>query len=183
MIVPLFSWYSQPEQDPLDSLYLTKKGEDPTLSMWSDRRFVRDDPDVRDLSAFFLKLNKERVEMAYDNQVISFSHFLPRQELIFSNGPPVAISGGDPYPSFNFSRVAGSAGLDRQVRTLGSRLHVYGHQHRNRNLEIEGVTYISHCLGYPQERTSGRILGLEFGPRLVWDGVSVADKSAGVAAG
>ena len=151
--------------------------------MWSDRRFVRDDLDVRDLSAFFLKLNKERVEMAYDNQVISFSHFLPRQELIFSNGPPVAISGGDPYPSFNFSRVAGSAGLDRQVRTLGSRLHVYGHQHRNRNREIEGVTYISHCLGYPQERTSGRILGLEFGPRLVWDGASVADKSAGVAAG
>jgi predicted phosphodiesterase len=175
-IVPLFSWYSEPEQASSDSLYLPKEGEDPTLAMWSDRRFIRDEQEVNDLAAYFLKLNGKRSEATYDSEVISFSHFLPRQELMFSNGPPTKSGGRDPHPSFNFSRVAGSAGLDLQIRTLGSRAHIYGHQHRNRIREIDGVTYISHCLGYPQERELGRILGLDDGPKLVWDGSVVVDE-------
>jgi predicted phosphodiesterase len=175
-IVPLFSWYSESEQAASDSLYLPKEGEDPTLSMWSDRRFIRDEPEVKDLAAYFLKLNGKRFEATYDSEVISVSHFLPRQELMFSNGPPTKSGGRDPHPSFNFSRVAGSAGLDLQIRTLGSRSHIYGHQHRNRIREIDGVTYISHCLGYPQERELGRILGLDDGPKLVWDGSVVVDE-------
>jgi len=34
-LVPLFSWYSQPEDGP-DSLYLAKPGEDLSNRMWSD---------------------------------------------------------------------------------------------------------------------------------------------------
>jgi hypothetical protein len=53
---------------------------------------------------------------------------------------------------------------------MGSRVHAYGHQHRNRAVEIEGVLYISHCLGYPYERNSGRIGYFEPGPRVIWEG-------------
>ncbi|HET8707810.1 MAG TPA: hypothetical protein VFM46_16025, partial [Pseudomonadales bacterium] len=62
------------------------------------------------------------------------------------------LLGNDPTPGFNFSRVAGTWELDKQLRHLGSQIHVYGHQHRNRDLVIEEVRYISHCLGYPKER-------------------------------
>ena len=87
--------------------------------------------------------------------VISFSHFLPRVELVFSDWERFRAGGGvtgnDRAPEFNFTRVAGCRQLDAQLRKLGSTLHLYGHQHRNRDREIDGVRYVSHCLGYPPE--------------------------------
>jgi hypothetical protein len=179
-IVPLFSWYSEPDQNAADSLFLPKTGEDPDLSMWSDRRFIRTDPKVPNLAAYFLELNRERVDAEYGSTVISFSHFLPRQELIFSSGSKVKAVGGDPHPGFNFSRVAGSSGLDSQIRAVNARLHVYGHQHRNRFREIDGVTYISNCLGYPRERELGHITDVKDGPALVWDGAVVEHHGIGL---
>src|SRR5262249_33190939 len=107
----------------------------------------------------------------YDAPVISFSHFLPRTDLMF---PPQTRGGGHPafWPAragFNFSRVAGTWALDQQIRELGSRVHAYGHKHRNKSVLIDGVVYVSHCLGYPHERKSGRIGHFEAGPRLIWD--------------
>lgn len=170
-IVPLFSWYLKPEEGP-DSLYSPKAGEDTTLSMWSDDHFVRWPEAARPAADFFLRLNERCVAREYDAPVISFSHFLPRKELIYGIAArrPSGKWPADPHPAFNFSRVAGCRGLDAQVRRIGASIHVYGHQHRNRFREIEGVTYISHCLGYPRERETGHIHGLDGGPRLIWDG-------------
>ena len=169
-IVPLFSWYLKPEEGP-DSLFTPKAGEDETLSMWSDGHFVTWPETARPAAEYFLDANERSISRDYDAPVISFSHFLPRRELIFGGPAPRRWGGspGDPHPAFNFSRVAGCRGLDAQIRRLGSTVHVYGHQHRNRFREIEGVTYISHCLGYPRERENGHIRGLAGGPRLVWD--------------
>ena len=69
----------------------------------------------------------------------------------------------DRNPQFHFSRVAGSDLIDKQIRQIGSVLHVYGHQHINRDRKIDGVHYISHCLGYPNERKRGVIKGIEQG--------------------
>ena len=169
-IVPLFSWYLKPEEGP-DSLYTPKSGEDETLSMWSDDHFFRWPETARPAAEFFLGVNERNISRTYEAPLISFSHFLPRRELIFGMPAPRRWGGspGDPHPGFNFSRVAGCRGLDVQIRRLGSTLHVYGHQHRNRFREIDGVTYVSHCLGYPRERENGHIRGLDGGPRLVWD--------------
>ena len=78
----------------------------------------------------------------------------------------------DPNPRFNFSRVAGTSALDTQIRRLGSIIHVYGHQHRNRDRVIDGVHYVSHCLGYPVERSRGVVRGIDEGVREVWPGSS-----------
>jgi predicted phosphodiesterase len=154
-IVPLFSWYVKPEEGP-DSLFIEKRGEDPSLSMWADNHFVRwPDQDVAPTPADrFLLLNEPFIERDFDAPVISFSHFLPRADLIRRTRGEIERLGPGPrdrHPEFNFSRVAGSAGIERQIRRLGSRVHVYGHQHRDRTREIDGVRYVSRCLGYPKE--------------------------------
>jgi hypothetical protein len=102
---------------------------------------------------YFLDLNESRVRAEYAVSRISFSHFLPRQDLMFPVAGEPAQAGPDPpRQPFNFSRVAGSTLIEQQIRRLGSRVHVYGHQHRNRCRCYEGVWYVSNCLGYPEER-------------------------------
>ncbi len=170
-VVPLFSWYARLE-DGEDTLFVEKPGEDPSLDAWSDTHFVKW-PDLGGLtpSQYFARLNRSALAREYDAPIVSFSHFLPRRELIFSDAAENALGGGklgDAHTSFNFSRVAGSSLIDRQVRSLGARVHVYGHQHRNRHRRIEGVTYISHCLGYSRERLTGHVRFLDGGPKQVW---------------
>jgi len=185
-IVPLFTWYVKPEEGE-GTLFGPKPGEDPALTAWSDNYFVKW-PELRDAetpAAWFLALNEPNLQRTYDAPVITISHFLPRQELIFSTpeergnwkGPV-----GDPHSSFNFSRVAGDSRIDDQIRALGAKVHVYGHQHRNRFRHIDGVLYVSHCLGYSREREMGAVTGLD-GPRLIWAGgfPARADGSAVVA--
>jgi hypothetical protein len=169
-IVPLFSWYMQPEEGS-GSLFVEKPGEDPTLAMWSDKHYtfwpsISEAPTVAD---FFLNLNERHVNRHYDAPIISFSHFVPRTELIYST--PEERRGRvltDPYPQFNFSRVAGCMGIDRQIRQMGAVIHIYGHQHRNRNRVIDGVRYISHCLGYPRERKQISVEQFVQGPALIY---------------
>jgi hypothetical protein len=170
-IVPLFSWYDKPEESP-SSLFLPKadRDDEDSLAAWADEHFVRW-PSGGRASTYFLESNSPYVNRVYDAPVISFSHFLPRADLMFPPQPD-----GAPQPEFwprraqfNFSRVAGTWALDKQIRALGSRVHAYGHQHRNKSVLIDGVHYVSHCLGYPYERKNGRIGYFEEGPRLIWD--------------
>jgi hypothetical protein len=105
-----------------------------------------------------------------DRAVVSFSHFLGREELIFESpeerkrrqlamGERVSDEPGekinDPNVWFNFSRVAGCDLIDEQCRALGAAVHVHGHQHRQRDRRIDGVRYVSHCLANQGERMSG----------------------------
>jgi len=169
-IVPLFAWYDKPEETQ-NSLFLPKAGPgDEMLDSWGDEHFVRW-PAGGTPSAYFLESNVTHLHRVYDAPVISFSHFLPRTDLMFPRQP-----GAGPQPTvwplragFNFSRVAGTWALEKQIRKLGSRVHAYGHQHRNRWVTIDGIHYVSHCLGYPHERKSGRIGYFEAGPRLIWE--------------
>ena len=84
-IVPLFSWYVKPEEGRC-SLFVPKAGDDPTLSMWSDNRFTKwqTAANGEPIANYFLRLNEKNVHRLYDAPVISFSHFLPRTDLIFS---------------------------------------------------------------------------------------------------
>ncbi|MBN1408968.1 MAG: metallophosphoesterase [Calditrichaceae bacterium] len=167
-IVPIFSWYTQPGEGK-DTLYWPKKGEDNNNRLWSDNFYIKwpnsKFPDSA--SRYFFDLNTTMLTEKINGSVISLSHFIPRKEMMFSQYPPnidpELIKKYDRHPEFNFSRVAGSSLIDQQIRQIGSRLHVYGHQHINRDREIEGVRYVAHCLGYPNERKRGVIKGIEQG--------------------
>jgi hypothetical protein len=164
-VVPLFSWYSRPA-DGSDSLYRPRPVEEPAESMWADDYLVKwPSTDGLRPVPYFLNLNAGRVNARYAVSRISFSHFLPRQDLMF------AVAGEDPQPgpdpprvAFNFSAVAGSTSIEQQIRQLGSQVHVYGHQHRNRSRCHDGIRYVSNCLGYPDERR-GRPIQV---PRRFW---------------
>lgn len=151
-IVPLLSWYVTPEEGE-DGLYTEKPGETLDLSAWGDSHFIRW-PESRSHmrpADLFVELNEALIDQPFDAPVMSLSHFLPRAELLdLPNDQGGRLA--DPYPEFNFSRVAGCRRIDDQLRRIGSRIHVYGHQHRNGWREIDGVLYVSNCLGYPEER-------------------------------
>lgn len=184
-VVPMFSWYTTPEENE-DSLYLPKTGADPGLKVWSDAYFVKWPAfeDGMTPAQFFLKLNEPNIRATYEHPVVSFSHFLSRRDVMISLdlvdevtarykgwkvGDPPPPSNRAPVDGFNFSRVAGTLSLDDQIRRLGSKVHVHGHQHRNRFRMTDGILYASHCLGYKHERQKNLIRGLEQGPLLVWD--------------
>lgn len=169
-LVPLYSWYDD-KQYADHSLFVEKSAEDRTDQMWGDFFHTRwpDDMDVP-IAEYFANLNEAHLEWDFDAPIISFSHFLPRQELIFNRHyeKEELVKMFDPYPEFNFSRVAGSTRILRQIERLGSHVHVYGHQHRNRVRLLDNVTYVSHCLGYPKERTLGYVHADAMTPRRIW---------------
>lgn len=171
-LVPLLSWYDDKDQ-PEHSLYVEKDyAEDRTDDMWGDFIHARWPDDLNQpLAQFFADENERHLQRAFEHPVISFSHFLPRQDLIFHKDLPTAMELArkfDPLPEFNFSRVAGSARIEEQLRRLGSTLHIYGHQHRNRLRCIDNVTYLSHCMGYPKERQRGHVAADAVFPKCVW---------------
>lgn len=152
-IVPLLSWYSKPEEGA-DSLFVKKVGEDPSLKMWMDNYRVKWPSLSEQTPAEYFALQNEQYIVDYDAPVISFSHFLPNRNVIFPNEIPAGELGpfeNDPHPAFNFTRVAGTSKLQDQIVRLGSKIHFYGHQHRNKIKPVGSVTYISHCMGYPGE--------------------------------
>ena len=157
-VVPLFSWYTRPGEGN-DSLYRERPIQEPSESVWADDYLVKW-PRIEGFRPlqYFLDLNARRVSAPYPVSRISFSHFLPRQDLMFAAPGEAIYAAPDPARGlFNFSTVAGSTLIDRQVRQLGSRVHIYGHQHRNRRRCHDGVWYVSNCLGYPEERR-GRVI-------------------------
>lgn len=132
-IFPLLGWYD----------YSFGPSSKELRTIWMDYHACRwpDGYDHPMVAQFFMEKN-EITEPVRGDFRISFSHFLPRIDVMPFFIPP---SKRNIYP------VLGSTSLDAQVRKLGSRIHVYGHSHVNRNVTIDGVTYINSAFGYPSE--------------------------------
>jgi predicted phosphodiesterase len=134
-IVPLFSWY-EPQFDADNS------EADDSLASWADFYLCKWPTAVGPVCDFFLRMNEPHLR-SYDGPVISFSHFLPRRDLL----PAVERLRFKGLP-----KVAGCAALDAQIRYLKSGVHVFGHSHISCDRVIDGVRYIQNPLRYPRER-------------------------------
>jgi predicted phosphodiesterase len=132
-IVPLLGWYDYSFGEPSGEL----------RSLWMDYRACRWPSGwaERDVAAHFESFNDKQVTPK-DGKVITYSHFLPRIDLM-SRFIPGAGGFLDP--------VLGSTRLEGQLRRLDATIHVYGHSHSNRHVTIDGVTYINNAFGYPGE--------------------------------
>lgn len=132
-IVPMLSWYDFSFAEPSEKI----------LTLWSDFRMCQwpNNMEVADVSRYFHNRNSEHLDLKNET-IISFSHFLPRIDLMPSFIPQQYRY---VYP------VLGSADLEKQIRQLSSSIHIYGHSHVNRHVEIDSITYINNAYGYPTE--------------------------------
>lgn len=133
-IIPLFSWYDLSFGKLSDNLFT--KWMDFSHCKWPDNL---DTPAAQ--NSFFLQKNPIEEKPA-DQTVITFSHFLPRIDL---------MPGYIPHKFRDIYPVLGSPLLDQQIRGLNANIHIYGHSHVNRMLSIRGVKYINNAFGYPSE--------------------------------
>jgi predicted phosphodiesterase len=133
-VVPLLGWYDYSFGEPSDELN----------ARWADFRACRwpESFDAAAITSWFLQRNEHA--LAADNEtVISFSHFLPRIDVM-----PAYI----PAERRMLYPVLGSTRIEDQIRVLQPDIHVYGHSHVNRRVRLDGIDYVNNALGYPQEK-------------------------------
>lgn len=140
-IVPLYSWYDF-SFGPCDD-YLQQRWMDFVRCQWGDAfsHLPRYGAQELALNEYFLSLNDDKLGLSNDC-IISFSHFLPRIDVMPSYIPEIHQK---LYP------ILGTSLLDEQIRKLDSDIHIYGHSHVNRDEIIDGIRYINNAFGYPHE--------------------------------
>ncbi len=141
-IIPLLTWYDYSFGEPGEEL----------RSIWMDYHACRWPGGFteKDIAAHFAALNDKQVTVAGE-KVITYSHFLPRIDV---------MPGFIPSARRLLYPILGSAQLDQQLRKLNATIHIYGHSHVNRQVKIDGVSYINNAFGYPSETriTSKRLI-------------------------
>lgn len=154
-IIPLFSWYHESfdkEEDitgiripPLEMVC-----KDFHACKWPTGLSNRD----ASLALYFDAMNKENedeieVVQRSCNQIITFSHFLPRQELC----PEKRMLF---YP--HLPKIVGSDCLEVRLRSIHGTngnafaCHVFGHTHFCWDATLDGIRYVQAPLAYPRER-------------------------------
>ena len=136
-IVPLLGWYDYSFGQPSKELW--DMWVDYTACVWPDGW------GAKDVCLYFTAINEGFIRECSGKRkgdVISFSHFLPRIDLMPSYIPP------DKRKLFP---ILGSTMLEGQIRRLGSAVHVYGHSHVNTRAYMDKTLYINNAFGYPNE--------------------------------
>jgi len=153
-IVPLHSWYhssfdSEADVSDADLLPVEQTMMDFHLCKWSDGLTPFDGSDS--IARFMDGLNENSFRKNTPSSdansvcgpVISFSHFLPRVELLPEKRALF-------YP--HLAKAVGSLFLGERLRALRPNLHVFGHTHYAWATMLDGVRFMQACLAYPRER-------------------------------
>ena len=132
-IIPLLSWYDFSFAPPTDRI----------LRAWQDFNHCvwPEDFDEALVTQFFLQENEAFLHQQA-HPIISFSHFLPRIDIM-----PSFI----PEDKYFLHAVLGTKFLELQVQQLQPIMHVYGHSHVNNEVKKGNTTYINNAFGYPRE--------------------------------
>lgn len=133
-VVPLFSWYDYSFGEP--DRHLLRGWRDFRSCRWPSRLV-----DMAAVSNHFLSLNEGRLDVA-NEMVISFSHFLPRIDVMPNQIPSKRRL---VYP------VLGSAALGDQIAALAPDIHIYGHSHVNRSITLDATRFVNNAFAYPSE--------------------------------
>ena len=134
-IIPLLGWYDYSFELPSQEIFET--WADYTACKWPKSC------DVNSITQYFIAMNEPFITINNTNQfIISFSHFLPRIDIM-----PVYI----PNDKRSLYPVLGTSLLEKQIRKLSSKIHIYGHSHVNNQVRKDNTLYINNAFGYPYE--------------------------------
>eukprot|EP00040_Diaphanoeca_grandis_P024367 m.133838 g.133838 ORF g.133838 m.133838 type:complete len:330 (-) comp29698_c0_seq1:627-1616(-) len=165
VLLPLQSWHHSSWDTEPD---ITSVDLPPVERMCNDynrcKRPGTLDPKTDDVAKYFDALNTNALA-SFDQPnnalpVVSFSHFLPHQELL----PEKRMLY---YP--HLSKMVGSIPLKNRLRHLKPNVHVFGHTHFAWDDNIEGVRYIQAPLAYPHERNRGVSTPKDWNPFLIYN--------------
>lgn len=195
-ILPVISWHT-PSFDDEPDIDTRWSGIPAADSLCSDYRLCKWpaplDQHTDSVAAHFDKMNDEWIQDLGESDysrlssmmsgcrepgdvVITFSHFLPRIELLPEKR----------YLYFPIlAKFVGSPPLGRRIERLGPDVHVFGHTHFGWDQELDGVRYLSPPVGMPRERdkrvstiSTGDFLqateheNMPVRPVLIWDAAS-----------
>ncbi|CAK9008199.1 ATP-dependent zinc metalloprotease FTSH 10 [Durusdinium trenchii] len=102
----------------------------------------------------------EQVAQIQPSTVLSFSHYLPRQEL---------------FPEKRFlldsslHKVSGSLKLEEQIRRD---VHVFGHTHLTVDMVLDGQRYVQWALGTPREQAAMSRAVADSGMLILYDSMA-----------
>jgi hypothetical protein len=146
-VVPLFSWY-----DGIFEPGMNKETK-AALQIWADFRFCKWPDGTAPLADYFLRMNEPHLR-TYDAPVITFSHFIPRPDLL----PPKE------YLRISWlGNVSICAALEGQIRRLNSRVHICGHTHTTFDRVVDDIRYVQNAVRYPKERRTP-----SFPIKMIW---------------
>lgn len=187
VLVPLLSWYTSEWDNEPDLPWVPPKSKEEMQAMWMDfmaikwpkelvteiqqrgQKFSFDGTTSPGLSDIFACANEtwlsDLLPRVCNSQrpaaVISYSHFIPRQEIF-------------PEKRFLFEgdlhKVSGSDLLDNQIRSLRADVHVCGHTHIPIDITVEGHRYVQWCLGSPSEQRGQTRSVSSSGILVIYDG-------------
>eukprot|EP00727_Mastigamoeba_balamuthi_P004560 m51a1_g14101 hypothetical protein (270) ;mRNA; r:94413-95706 len=156
-VVPLLSWYETPPSP--DSLYERFAFLDDDPRVWRDFWLCKWPPG--------LATSEQRCSH-YSGTVISFSHFFSHREQMVKHSEPWRNYCGPSSGFPNFTAVAGSQKLGRQIDVLRPAFHIFGHSHRALSYtSTTGTQFLNVPLAYPSERQNGKVPSLSE-PALVF---------------
>ncbi|KAG2664296.1 hypothetical protein I3843_16G072500 [Carya illinoinensis] len=178
-IIPIFSWYHESfdrEKDVagirIPSLEMACK--DFHACRWPVELSNRD----TSLALYFDAINEKNMNVIKEiqracTQIITFSHFVPRQELC----PEKRMLF---YP--NLPKIIGSDCLEVRIRSIhrsqgsASACHVFGHTHFCWDAVLDGIRYVQVPLAYPRERKRRMNGGENWLPFCIFSDGKFADK-------
>lgn len=159
LVVPLLSWYheSWDTEPEITSLIIP-----PIHEICADYRMCRWPSNLPNgslaLASYFDQLNKPLAIPKEATMVLSFSHFLPHQELLPEKRKLF-------YP--NLPKMCGSEFLRKRISDLRPAVHVFGHTHFGWDAVIDGTRFVQAPLCYPRERDHVRTPVVSGPPAIV----------------
>ena len=138
-VVPLHGWYDFSFGEP--DKHLARAWRDFRACVWPPKL-----ESSKDVNEYFLNLNKTQLNITNDI-VISYSHFLPRIDVM-----PSYI----PHDRRRVYPVLGSNGLGEQVKKLNPDIHIYGHSHVNQSIKLDDIRFVNNAFAYPTENRIAR---------------------------